>query len=92
MHACHTVNNSPIMLKSSLLDSALSQLSGELIFIIGLSTTVQVLCLIFWPKNVQKDVPTVKKRKLIFKLFPERKMILKKFKRIRITEFRLFKL
>ena len=27
--ACHTVNNSPIMLKSSLLDSASSQLSGE---------------------------------------------------------------
>ena len=27
--ACHTVNNSPILLKSSLLDSALSQLSGE---------------------------------------------------------------
>ena len=27
--ACHTVNNSPILLKSSLLDSALSQLSGD---------------------------------------------------------------
>ena len=29
LSACHTVNNSPIMLKSSLLDSASSQLSGE---------------------------------------------------------------
>ena len=29
LRACHTVNNSPIILKSSLLDSASSQLSGE---------------------------------------------------------------
>ena len=32
LHACHTVNNSPIFLKSSLMDSAISassQLSGE---------------------------------------------------------------
>ena len=56
----------------------------ELIYLhyIGLSTAVQVLCSIFWPKNVQKDVRTVKKPKLIFNLFPERKMILKKFKQI----------
>ena len=47
---------------------------------------------VFWPKNVQKDVRTVKKPKLFFNLFPERKMILKKFKQIQITEFRLFKL
>ena len=88
--ACHTVNNSPIMLKSSLLDSALSRLSREKNELIYLdSTTVQILCSIFWPKNVQKDVCTDKRTKLIFNLFPERKMILTKFKRILITKYRL---
>ena len=43
-----------------------------LIFIIGLATTVQKFWSIFWPKKVQKDARTVKKPKLIFKIFPER--------------------
>ena len=63
--ACHTVNNSPILLKSSLLDKALSQLFGEkktelFIFIIGLFTTVKVLCSIFWPKKSKKTCALLK--------------------------------
>ena len=51
------------------------------------------LCILihFLARNLQKDARTVKKPKLIFNLFPERKMIWKKFKRIRIPENRLFK-
>ena len=46
---------------------------------------------IYWPKNAQKDGSTVKKPKLIFNLFPERKMIWKNFKQIRIPENSIFK-
>ena len=44
------------------------------------------LCILihFLARNLQKDARTVKKPKLIFNLFPERKMIWKKFKRIQI--------
>ena len=75
------------MLKSLLLDRALSQLSGEKTELIYHHYWPFYNCssimFIFWPKNVQQDVHTVKKTKLICNLFPERKMILKKLKRIR---------
>ena len=74
LHACHTINNCPIILKSSLLDSAPSQLSG------GKKTKINYFhyrpfynwscpLVVFLAKNVQKMCALLKNRNLFLTYF-----------------------